>query len=120
MDDGQLSPIDDGSLLPLGSPSIDFNNDPVTTTTSAPTQTPPKVLGHGSFKPNLRNDTHRHGHHNNLNDPARWRVPTILALTVAIGLGTALAIFLAIVAWRRVRKLRELRRRDAAMREIGQ
>jgi len=36
----------------------------------------------------------------------KWRVPTILALTIAVGLGSAMAIFLMWVAWRKVGKLR--------------
>jgi hypothetical protein len=36
----------------------------------------------------------------------KWRVPTVLAATVAVALGAALAAFLAWVAWRRVRKRR--------------
>jgi hypothetical protein len=36
----------------------------------------------------------------------KWRVPTVLAATVAVALGAALAAFLAWNAWRRVRKRR--------------
>jgi hypothetical protein len=36
----------------------------------------------------------------------KWRVPTVLAATVAVALGAALASFLAWMAWRRMRKRR--------------
>jgi hypothetical protein len=112
--------MDDGYVFPLETPSINFLEDSLTTSTSSsPLPTTTKILAHGAIKI-PRNSTHKHDRHSiSVNDPSRWRIPTILALTVAIGLGTALAIFLAIIAWRKVRKLRELQRRDAAMREIG-
>ena len=36
----------------------------------------------------------------------KWRVPTVLAATVAVALGAALAALLAWTAWRRARKRR--------------
>jgi hypothetical protein len=36
----------------------------------------------------------------------KWRVPTVLAATMAVGLGGAMAVFLMWLAWRRVRKRR--------------
>ena len=39
-------------------------------------------------------------------------MPTILAVTIAIALGSALAVFLACVAWRRIKSLGELRSRE--------
>ena len=112
--------MDDDQDYPFQTPTINYLEDPpITFTSSSLFPTTTKVLPHGPIKI-LRNGTHKHDRHSmNVNDPSRWRIPTILALTVAIGLGTALAIFLAIIAWRKVRKLRELQRRDAAMREIS-
>jgi len=106
--------INSFSSLDLSSINL-MQDSPNATTSSVPLQSPTK-LGHGKVFP-TGNRSAKHG--TTPSDPARWRVPTILALTVAIGLGSALAIFLAIIAWRKVRKLRELQRRDAAMREIG-
>jgi hypothetical protein len=36
----------------------------------------------------------------------KWRVPTVLAATIAVALGAALAAFLAWTAWQRARKRR--------------
>jgi len=47
----------------------------------------------------------------------RWRVPTILVLTISVALGIAMIIFLMWVAYRKVKKLRTLRRQEMAQRQ---
>lgn len=48
--------------------------------------------------------------YNDLSATGKWRIPTILVVTLAVALGSALAVFLAIVAYRRVKNLRQMRR----------
>jgi hypothetical protein len=121
--------MEDQVYVPLIPPTISIDNydpsitpTPTFTTASSISPATTKWLSHGSFYDNLhRNITMRkhHGDFMHSTDPKKWRVPTILALTIAIALGTALAVFLAIIAYRRVRKLRELQRRGAEMRMLG-
>ena len=46
----------------------------------------------------------------------KWKQPTILVLTISVALGIAMMIFLMWVAYRKVKKLRQLRRREMAHR----
>lgn len=106
---------------PLGTPSSTFISDLPATSTSTSTSTSTTSSRRGGPSHRLLNPSYggrnitRHDY--NLNDPARWRVPTILALTIAVVLGSALAIFLAFVAWRRLRRLRDMRTRGVEIRE---
>jgi len=90
---------------------------PTTDTTSSMTtiSARPTVLPKHPFRHNITAAAANHPY-----NPEKWKVPTILALTIAISLGSALAVFLTFIAWRKIRNLQQLRRRDAerGMREV--
>jgi hypothetical protein len=121
--------MEDQAFAPLLPPRFSIENydasitsAPTFITSSSISPTATKWLTHGSFYDNLHRNISMRKHHSDFmhsNDPKKWRVPTILALTIAIALGTALAVFLAFIAYRRVKKLRDLQRRAAEMRMVG-
>ncbi|KAF2674359.1 hypothetical protein BT63DRAFT_419654 [Microthyrium microscopicum] len=47
-----------------------------------------------------------------ISNAEKWRVPTILVLTISVVLGIGMVMFLMWVAYRKVKQLRQLRRQE--------